>query len=76
PGALLAPLHIFADRQLNLSRIESRPTRRTLGDYLFFLDIEAPRSAMEEALTALTAAVATLKIFGSYPIAAIDQVHR
>jgi prephenate dehydratase len=41
PGALVKPLNIFAERKLNLSRIESRPTKRSLGDYLFFIDIEA-----------------------------------
>ncbi|MGQ9866376.1 MAG: prephenate dehydratase [Pseudanabaenaceae cyanobacterium] len=70
PGALLAPLQVFADRHLNLSRIESRPTRRSLGDYVFFLDIEAPGNhpAMAEALAVLPEIVETLKIFGSYTI--------
>ncbi len=70
PGALLAPLQVFAERQLNLSRIESRPTRRALGDYLFFLDIEASRDrpAMAEALAVLAEVVEPLRIFGSYTI--------
>lgn len=37
PGALLQPLRIFNDRQINLSRIESRPSKRSLGDYVFLL---------------------------------------
>lgn len=37
PGALVEPLQIFARRGINLSRIESRPSKRSLGDYLFFV---------------------------------------
>ncbi|MDP5339602.1 MAG: prephenate dehydratase, partial [Nodularia sp. (in: cyanobacteria)] len=36
PGALLKPLQVFAQLGINLSRIESRPTKRSLGEYLFF----------------------------------------
>ena len=40
PGALLSPLQTFAKRQINLSRIESRPAKTALGDYVFFIDAE------------------------------------
>ena len=40
PGALLAALACFADLGLNMSRIESRPSKRELGEYLFFVDLE------------------------------------
>lgn len=41
PGALVHVLNVFAALHLNLSRIESRPTRKKLGTYQFFIDIEA-----------------------------------
>jgi len=74
PGALLQPLKIFADRGINLSRIESRPTKRSLGEYLFFLDIEedAADSNVQDALNALPKVTETLKIFGSYSIWSAD----
>lgn len=70
PGALLKPLEIFARRGINLSRIESRPTKRSLGEYLFFLDIEESLIApsVMSALEELKPHTETLKIFGSYSI--------
>lgn len=41
PGLLLALLEPFADRDINLSRVESRPSGERLGDYVFHLDVEA-----------------------------------
>ncbi len=49
PGLLLELLEAFADRDINLSRIESRPSGRRLGDYCFHFDIEA---GLYEARTA------------------------
>lgn len=74
PGALVKPLQVFAERHINLSRIESRPTKRSLGDYLFFVDIEADASspAVQDALDELKRYVETLKVFGSYPIMPIS----
>lgn len=70
PGALVKPLQIFANRGINLSRIESRPTKRSLGDYLFFVDLEADvrESAVQAALAEVTDCTETLKVFGSYEI--------
>lgn len=70
PGALMYPLQIFASRGINLSRIESRPTRRSFGDYLFFIDVEADLQsvALQSALQELTDHTEMLKIFGSYTI--------
>jgi prephenate dehydratase len=73
PGALVKPLQVFASRGINLSRIESRPTKRSLGEYLFFMDIEADvcevlvRSALEE----LKLYTETLKIFGCYTVLSV-----
>jgi prephenate dehydratase len=68
PGVLVKPLQIFAERNINLSRIESRPTKRSLGDYVFFLDLEADRRdpITQTALTELATCTEILKIFGSY----------
>jgi Prephenate dehydratase len=41
PGLLLEMLEAFADREVNLSRVESRPSGERLGDYLFHIDFEA-----------------------------------
>ena len=70
PGALVKPLLVFADRQINMSRIESRPTKRSLGEYIFFIDIEAPidNPNFSEALQELQAVTENLKILGSYAI--------
>lgn len=70
PGVLVKPLQIFAERGINLSRIESRPTKRSLGDYVFFMDLEADtcESAMQSALAELATCTETLKIFGSYDV--------
>lgn len=69
PGALVKPLQVFASRGINLSRIESRPTKRSLGDYLFFIDLEADarEESIQSALAELKTYTETLKIFGSYP---------
>ncbi|MBF2003958.1 MAG: prephenate dehydratase [Chlorogloeopsis fritschii C42_A2020_084] len=78
PGALVKPLQIFARLGINLSRIESRPTKRSLGEYLFFIDVEADarEAQMQSALQQLTAYTEILKIFGSYnvlPISALEE---
>ncbi len=77
PGALLRLLEPLARRGLNLSRIQSRPTRRKLWEYAFFLDVEghAEDPEMAEALLELQGACASLKILGSYP-QAVSEVAR
>lgn len=68
PGMLLKPLQVFAERNINMSRIESRPSKRSLGDYLFFVDLEADarQAETQDALRELLTCTETLKIFGSY----------
>lgn len=70
PGALMRALAIFARRQLNLSRIESRPTKRSLGEYLFFVDLEANARTPEvqEALGELAKVTEDLRLLGSYDL--------
>lgn len=70
PGALVKPLEVFAKRQINLSRIESRPSKRSLGDYVFFMDLEATLALpfVQSALAELATHTEVLKVFGSYSV--------
>ena len=78
PGALLAPLKTFAHRQINLSRIESRPAKTALGDYVFFIDAEVTvgDAEFETALEELRTQTEILKILGSYPLITIPDPHQ
>jgi prephenate dehydratase len=69
PGGLYEVMGEFARRGLNLSKIESRPTRASMGHYIFFLDFEAHRrdAAGAEALAGVLARVDRLHLLGSYP---------
>jgi prephenate dehydratase len=75
PGALVKPLQIFAKRGINLSRIESRPTKRSLGEYLFFIDLESSLQfdSVQSVLTELQDCTETLKVFGSYDISFVQR---
>ena len=74
PGALVKALEVFAHLGINLTRIESRPTKRSLGEYLFYLDIEADVNTemMKSALGELKNYTEILKIFGSYRVLPIS----
>lgn len=69
PGALVAALTEFGIRDIDLTRIESRPTRTELGTYLFFLDCAGHLDdrAVGEALAALHRRGATVRYLGSWP---------
>ena len=69
PGALYEVLREFYIRGINLCKIESRPARTRIGEYLFFIDIEGNRQEehISEVLTALTNVTATVRVLGSYP---------
>ncbi|MBD2577520.1 prephenate dehydratase [Oscillatoria sp. FACHB-1406] len=73
PGALVKPLQIFAKRSINMSRIESRPTKRLLGEYIFFIDLEvdATQPHIQAALAELAEYATPLKIFGNYDVVAL-----
>ncbi len=75
PGVLVKPLQVFATKGINMSRIESRPTKRSLGEYLFFIDIEADASqaSIQAALSELASHTEIIKIFGSYSVSSIDS---
>ncbi|OAT86714.1 prephenate dehydratase [Desulfotomaculum copahuensis] len=68
PGELYSALAEFARRGINLTRIESRPARSRLGEYLFFIDLAGHRqdAPVKEALQALAARGAGLRLLGSY----------
>ena len=70
PGALVEALQIFARRKINLSKIESRPTKRSLGEYIFFIDIEGNYHdpSIQAALSELQDRIEELKIFGNYEL--------
>ena len=69
PGQLFGVLKEFAERNINLTKIESRPTRLGLGKYYFLVDIEGHRedAALAEVLRRTQERVSLLKVFGSYP---------
>lgn len=71
PGSLLAILQEFAARSINLSKLESRPTREGLGHYCFLLDLEGhiADEMVADCLRNLHAKQASVKFLGSYPAA-------
>jgi prephenate dehydratase len=68
PGTLLAALRCFADRGVNLSRLESRPSRQRAWEYVFWTDADADAAepACAAALTALKGVATSVRVFGSY----------
>jgi prephenate dehydratase len=71
PGALVDALREFSSREVNLTRIESRPLRLGLGRYMFFCDLEGAlaEAPVEEAVKALRGKAESVRILGSYPTA-------
>ena len=69
PGWLVRALRAFADRGVNLTRIESRPRRVRLGHYMFFADLDGAvdRPPVSDALGALSGQVAEVRVLGCYP---------
>jgi len=70
PGALLLILQEFAFRRINLTKIESRPSKRRLGDYLFLVDMEGKvdDGPVADALRCLYCKMPRLTVLGSYPV--------
>lgn len=69
PGTLYRTMGEFSSRNLNLTKIESRPTRRTPWEYNFYLDFEGHRQdrVVMEALAGVRESTLFLKVLGSYP---------
>ncbi len=72
PGAIFNLLEPLARHQVSMSRLESRPSRTGLWEYVFFVDIEGHQddATVNAALSEIRARAGFLKILGSYPIAA------
>jgi len=77
PGSLFKALEQFYLQNINLSKIESRPARTMIGDYLFFVDIEGHCDDVhvQAALEGLKPITRAIKILGSYPRAKM-QIQR
>ncbi len=77
PGSLLAILSEFASRAINLTKLESRPTKRNLGEYCFFIDFEGhiADELVADCLRTLAAKQAEVKFLGSYPVAGEEEAH-
>jgi prephenate dehydratase len=70
PGALVDALTEFSSRAVNLTRIESRPLRRGLGRYMFFVDLEGRLNdgPVAAAIDGLRGKAESVRIIGSYPV--------
>ncbi len=69
PGLLYTVLGEFNHRNINLAKVESRPTKQSLGEYIFLIDCDGHREdpLVKGAIDALRVHTSMLKIFGSYP---------
>ena len=69
PGTLLAVLRVFAEHGLNMSKLESRPSRERAWEYVFWVDLDADdaQPATRAALDALGRVTTMLRVLGSYP---------
>ncbi len=78
PGSLLSILQEFAARSINLTKLESRPTKQALGNYCFIIDFEGHVSdkLVSDCLLNIKAKHADLKFLGSYPSASEDAGER
>ncbi|MFQ5872463.1 MAG: prephenate dehydratase [Dehalococcoidia bacterium] len=69
PGLLVGVLGEFARRNINMAKIESRPSKESLGQYIFLLDLDGHRDdpPVKEALEKVRDTTSRLKVIGSYP---------
>ncbi|ALS00627.1 prephenate dehydratase [Enterococcus silesiacus] len=76
PGALHKALSAFSWREIDLSKIESRPLKTTLGEYFFLIDIngQKPQQLIENALEEIRLMGGAVKIFGNYAVHPISGV--
>jgi prephenate dehydratase len=77
PGALVDALTEFSQRDVNLTRIESRPLRRGLGRYMFFVDLEGREDdpAVAEAIAGMRGKAESVRTLGSYPVGELGVGH-
>ncbi len=78
PGSLHRALAVLADKGVNLTRIESRPSKENPWEYVFFTDLDGHREDPEvkDALEKLSGYARKLKILGSYPVAQTPATYR
>ena len=69
PGTLYSVIKEFAEREINLTKVETRPTRKTPWEYHFYIDFEGHRldNKIKEALAKVEQACLFMKVLGSYP---------
>ncbi len=69
PGLLVSALEEFSRREINLSKIESRPSKERLGTYIFLVDVDGHRGdpPLAEALEAIRGKCSFFRVLGSYP---------
>ena len=69
PGQLYTVMGEFAHRNINLAKIESRPTKQLLGQYFFLVDCDGHREdpSLGDAIEAIRGHVSQLRVMGSYP---------
>ena len=77
PGALFNAMRPMAERGIQLTKLESRPSKSHLGDYVFLMDFLGHRKdpAIAAALQEIDALSSMLKVFGSYPRVPLDMRH-
>ena len=75
PGGLCEAIEVFARRNIDMTRIESRPSRIERWNYVFYVDVEGHRSdaAVSQALEEIAGRVDYLKIMGSFPRARREE---
>jgi len=78
PGSLYAILGRFTARDINLTKLESRPTKRGLGDYCFVIEFEGhvADDVVADCLADLQAHLTRVKFLGSYPVTGDDATDR
>lgn len=76
PGGLYEILHEFVKENINLTKIESRPSKRGMGKYLFFIDMEGhyKEPQLSKTLMAIEQKVCMFKLLGSYKIQTVEGV--
>ncbi len=69
PGLLYEAFGEFVRRNINLAKVESRPSKHLLGEYIFLVDVDGHREEpdVKEAIDALKQRCSMFRIFGSYP---------
>lgn len=75
PGGLYEILGVFAENNINLTKIESRPSKEGLGKYIFFVDLEGhlDDKKIKNILNILKEKTSFMKILGSYPMANFNK---